>query len=372
MSRVDDVVIVGGRCAGATTAMLLARAGLSVRVVEREPELGDVISGHVIKDPGVRRLAAWGLLDDVIGTGAPPIGKVRFVVPNLPPVAADLPPGVFSIAPRRTRLDPLLLDAARDAGATVEMGTSANGLLTDSGRVTGVETSNGPRPARLVIGADGRNSRIARLVDAETYADQPSVSIGYYTYWRGTGAESLQLHMRRGLAVGVLPTNDELSLIFIQAPPGDFAQLRGDPMAGYVAMLRSFPEVASLLDGATAAEHLRGLRTLPNFFRRSTGPGWALVGDAGHHKDPLIARGISDAFRDADLVTAATTRGWDGDLDASLAGYPPARDATAVPLAEANVAMARLDADGPDLLARWLELVALETGLGEGALTAAT
>ena len=117
----DDVVVVGGRCAGAPTAMLLARAGLSVRLLERSARLGDVASGHLIKPAGVARLRRWKLLDAVLATGCPSSDRVLWPdgQPHRPPQPE---PGTGPIAPRRTELDPILLTAAAQAGVQVEMG----------------------------------------------------------------------------------------------------------------------------------------------------------------------------------------------------------------------------------------------------------
>src|SRR5690348_2528333 len=124
-----------------------------------------------------------------------------------------------------------------------------------------------------------------------------------------------------------------------------FAAARRDPKQFYLRALHERPAIAAALAGGTVAERLRGSADLPTFLRAAAGPGWVLVGDAGHHKDPLGARGIADAFRDADLVAAAATAHWDGDLDAALADYPAQRDSCARPLSAANLAVARLDVE---------------------------
>ncbi|HTU05225.1 MAG TPA: NAD(P)/FAD-dependent oxidoreductase [Trebonia sp.] len=366
-TRTSDVVVVGARCAGAPIAMLLARAGLSVRLVERSARLGDVVSGHLIKPPGVARLRRWTVLDAVLATGCPRLDDRTLWLGGEPHRAPAPEPAAGPIAPRRTVLDPILLTAAADAGADVEMGVSADGLLRDGGRVTGVTTSAGQRRARLVIGADGRNSRIARLAGAETYHDHPPVTFAYYTYWRGCPVAGVHAWLEPGRFFGIFPVGGGLALAFVQAPRGEYQAFRRDPLMTYVRELRSRPGLADLLGEAVMAERLRGTAALPTFFRRSSGPGWVLAGDAGHHKDPVIARGIADAFRDADLLTSAIVDHWNGDLDAALAEYERQRDRCAIPLSDANLAIARLDLPAEALGAAWFEMNALETALDDPA-----
>jgi 2-polyprenyl-6-methoxyphenol hydroxylase-like FAD-dependent oxidoreductase len=325
--------------------MLLARAGFRVRVIERASRLGDTLSGHMVKPAATARLHAWGLLDDVLGTGCPPVTSEKLWLGGEP---ATVPPddetagsgdapaaAVPAVAPRRAVLDPLLLDAASNAGAAVEMGNSVRGLLTDGSRVTGVRTDRGDYRARLVVGADGRNSRVAQLVSARTYVRSAPATYSYYTYWKDSGITGMCVFIDEGRFIGMFPTNGGLALVFFQAPRSGFDAARRDPMANYLATLSSQPPAMEVLAGATPAEPLRGTGDLPTFFRVSAGPGWVLAGDAGHHKDPLPARGIADAFRDAELITAAVTTGWDGDLDQALAAYPARRDACARPLSAA-------------------------------------
>jgi 2-polyprenyl-6-methoxyphenol hydroxylase-like FAD-dependent oxidoreductase len=348
----DDVIVVGGRCSGAPTAMLLARAGFKVRVIERSSELGDVLSGHMVKPAGTTRLRAWGLLDAVLETGAPPVRSGRAwlagqPVGELPSMASeDESAGQGSakvapaIAPRRGALDPVLLKGARQAGAAVNMGNSVRGLLTEGSRVTGVATDSGDYRARLVIGADGRNSQVARLAGAAKYIDNSPATYAYYTYWKGATVAGFCAFLDEGSFTGMFPTNDDLTMVFVQAPRAGFDVARRDPTEHYLGLLKAQSAAMEFLAGAALAEPVRGTGDLPTFFRVSAGPGWALVGDAGHHKDPLIARGISDAFRDAELITAAVTSGWDGDLDQALADYTAQRDACARPLSAANDSVA--------------------------------
>lgn len=348
----DDIIVVGGRCAGAPTAMLLARAGFKVRVIERSAQLGDTLSGHMVKPAGTARLRTWGLLDAVLETGAPPVLSGRAWLAGQPVgelasmasadgESAAPGPGVPpAVAPRRGALDPVLLEGARQAGASVELGNSVHGLLTEGPRVTGVATDRGDYRARLVIGADGRNSRVAHLVGATKYIDNAAATYAYYTYWKGSTVSGFCAFLDEGSFTGMFPTNGGLTMVFFQAPHAGFEAARRDPTAHYLSLLKSQPAAMEFLADAAPVEPVRGTGALPTFFRVSAGRGWALAGDAGHHKDPLIARGIPDAFRDAELITAAVTAGWDGDLDQALAGYTARRDARARPLSAANDSVA--------------------------------
>ena len=352
----DDIIVVGGRVAGAPAAMLLARAGFKVRVVERSPELGETLTGIVVQVAGTARLRSWGLLDAVLATGCPPISDSRMWVdgeewtdasgPDPAAMAAAVPPAdrasgpwgspeVFALAPRRSALDPVLLDGARQAGAVADLGNSVRRLLTDGTRVTGVSTDKGDYRARLVIGADGRNSRVAALAGARKYVDQAPVTCLYYAYW-DRPVSGLRLFWGTRRLVFMAPTNDKGTLVAIEAPHARFDAMRRAPMACYLGTLAAQAQVVAILDGASMTEPLRGTGDLPTFFRESAGPGWALVGDAGHCQDPLVGRGITDAFRDAELITGAIVAGWDGDLDHAIASYPVQRDTAARPLSSAN------------------------------------
>lgn len=344
--------------------MLLARAGLRVRLLERARQLGDVVSGHMIKPAGVARLHEWGLLSELLELPTPAITNSTLWVGGEPYPAPPLPAGLTALAPRRCILDRLLLAAARDAGADVRLGVTTQSVLRAGERVTGVRTSAGDQQARLVIGADGRHSVIARAVGADWTWLRPTVTYGYYTYWSGAQVDRMHAWIEPGLFAGLFPTNDGKTLMFYQAPAAGFADARLAPEERYRRVLDDRPALRRLLAGAEITEHIRGVGDLPTFFRRSAGPGWALAGDAGHHKDPLIARGIADAFRDAAVLAETVTRYWDSGLDEAVASYECRRDRDARPLAEASLAIAALDQPGSVLADRWRSAAALEQRLG--------
>lgn len=317
--EVFDVVIVGARCAGASLATRLAQAGLSVAVLDAAPlPSGQQSSTHLIQPPGMDELDLLGIGDQVREL-TPALHSVRMYFDDH---AADFSygPGRAAHCLRRTALDGRLQYAAGEAGATVIAETRVVGVLRGSdGRVNGVEAQRrGGEPQRLlaplVVGADGRNSSIAKLVGAEEYLGYDAPRGCYWAYWRRPA--SCDPHLIHNCFTAdhqrvVFPTDGDLLLI-ATAPPLDRARAwRADHTAAYLADIRSYPPIASLLDRDEPVSEVRGVVKNRYFFRSSAGPGWALIGDAGHHKDFIVGLGISDALRDARQLA-----------DAILDGYP--------------------------------------------------
>ncbi|MDZ5619648.1 NAD(P)/FAD-dependent oxidoreductase [Nocardioides bizhenqiangii] len=336
-----DVVVVGARAAGAATARLLATAGLSVLLVDRSRYGADTLSTHALMRGGVLQLHRWGLLDEVVAVGTPPIRQVTFRYDGqVVPVTIKPSHGVDALyAPRRTVLDPILADAARVAGADVRYGV----VVTDversrDGVVTGVIGRSGDRGfrvgARIVVGADGLRSTIAEAVGAR--AERMGVSTGAttYGYWPDLDIAGYQWNFRPDAASGVIPTNDGLTCVFASATAPRIGRGGAAPLLRIVA--ETDPDLADLL-GAVPAPPMRTFTGQRSYLRRAWGPGWALVGDAGYFKDPLSAHGLTDALRDAELLARAivgTLR--DGrDGQEMLAGYQATRDALSDPLFEA-------------------------------------
>jgi flavin-dependent dehydrogenase len=339
-----DVVVVGARTAGASTAMLLARSGQRVLLIDRQPYGSDTLSTHALMRGGVLGLYRWGLLDRIVAAGTPPVKRTLFRYDD-DEVAIDIKhqDGVDALyAPRRTVIDPILVDAAAHAGAEVRHGVALTAVeRVAEGRVAGVviaDRSGATRTIRtdLVIGADGRRSTVADLVGAVAYRSGRHRAAAVYTYVPDLPNEGYIWHYRVGASIGVIPTNSGEHCVFASMPPDLFrAQVQPDLAAGLRRMVEETFAALAAAVSQSAGRHF-GFAGTAGYFKQSFGPGWALVGDAGYFKDPLTAHGMTDAFRDAELLVNAVLRGG----SAALADYQAERDALSLPLFEATDAIA--------------------------------
>jgi 2-polyprenyl-6-methoxyphenol hydroxylase-like FAD-dependent oxidoreductase len=315
-----DVVVVGSRCAGAATAMLLARAGHDVALVDRSRFPSDVLSTHGLVRGGVVQLARWGLLEAVLSSGAPAVREVTFVRDSteITRTVKERAGVDLLVAPRRRVLDTLLLDAARSAGARVHTGVTVTGLRRDrDDRVVGlVARAADGQPvqlgARYVVGADGLRSRTAGWAGAQTLECSASDSAIFYMYVGGTAWPAYEFHVAPDAFAGVFPTHNEEGCIWLTRPRSALATVRAagsDRPAALVAQLEAVsPSLAARVRSGSVTSVVRGTERLPHHLRQATGPGWALVGDAGYHRDPITGHGITDAFRDAELLATAIDR----------------------------------------------------------------
>jgi flavin-dependent dehydrogenase len=311
-----DVVIAGARCAGAATALLLARKGARVLLLDRSRYGTDTLSTHALMRGAVLQLHRWGLLPGVIAAGTPAVRSTTFHLPDYVS-AVEIKPrhGVDALyAPRRAVLDAILADAARDAGAEVRFGTSVTGLRRDrTGRVTGITGRAGSADleigADLVIGADGRRSTIARCVGARAVHVAPASSAVIYRYFLDDTIVGYHWYYAAGSAVGAIPTNDGLACVFAATSAERLRrELGGGAAAGFRRILaRTAPELADRLSDRAAAGPPRVFPGLTGYLRDAAGPGWALVGDAGYFKDPITAHGITDALRDAQILAGVVS-----------------------------------------------------------------
>ena len=345
-----DMIVVGARCAGAPTAMLMARKGYRVLLLDRATFPSDTISTLIIWQTGVAKLKRWGLLDNIVKSGCPGITRFTMDIGDFP-LSGWGPPaeGVAeSYAPRRTVLDKVLVDAAVEAGAELREGCSVRELVVEGGRVAGIRgTTNGgsvfTERARIVVGADGKHSMVARTVRAPAYSQHPSRSCFYYTFWDGLRCDGYEIHWPDGRRyILKIPTNDNLVMTVVVWPHDEFSVFRAGIEKNYMETLGLVPELADSVRAARRVGRFLGTADVPNFFRKPYGPGWALVGDAGYNKDPITAFGISDAFRDAELLAQALDAGLSGAqaLDDALSEYEQQRDGAAMPLYEHTLSVA--------------------------------
>jgi 2-polyprenyl-6-methoxyphenol hydroxylase-like FAD-dependent oxidoreductase len=311
-----DAIIVGARVAGASTAMLLARAGLRVLVVDRAALGSETLSTHALLRPGVVQLHRWGLLDDIVATGAPPVRQTTIHYGD-DPVTVDIKArhGIDAFyAPKRTVLDPAIVDAARRAGADMRFGWTATGLLrTHAGRVAGIEARAADGrlttfTAPITIGADGVRSFVARNVDAPVLWQGAHASALVYAYFAGLDADGYEWRYRPGAGAAVIPTNDGERNVSAIMPSPRFAGAKHDIESAFWTVLgEADPVLAGRVAAGRRMTRFRSFPGLPGCHRQPWGPGWALVGDAGSFMDPIGAHGISTALRDAELLARAVT-----------------------------------------------------------------
>jgi 2-polyprenyl-6-methoxyphenol hydroxylase-like FAD-dependent oxidoreductase len=373
-----DAIVVGARCAGSSTAMLLARKGYRVLLVDRDTFPSDHMSTHWIHQPGIARLERWGLRERLAATGCPPITSISmdfgpFAIRGTPPPArltkdhgrrtmdeSSVPSSGEVVAEaycaRRTVLDKLLVDAAMDAGAELRERFSVQDLVWDGDRAGGItgRSAGGTtvtERARIVIGADGVHSPVARQVEAPVYNARPTFGCAYYSYWSGVPLDGVEAYSREHRGFVALPTHYGLTCIAMNWPHEEFHAFRADIEGNFLKTLELAPTLAERVRAGKREERFTGTSELFNFFRKPHGPGWALVGDAGYHRDPITAQGISDAFRDAELVAEAVDAGLSGKrpIEEAMAGYEQWRNEVAFPVYDFTCQLAALEPPPPEM-----------------------
>ncbi|ROP31315.1 NAD(P)/FAD-dependent oxidoreductase [Couchioplanes caeruleus] len=305
-----DVIVIGARCAGSPTAMLFARQGYRVLLLEKANFPQDTLSSHYLHMQGVALLNRWGLLDKLRATDAQPITRQVYEAAGVRVEGFSLPMDGLrtTYAPRRFVLDPLLAEGAVEAGVDFRQGCAVNDLVYEDDRVVGVKytTPGGVQAterARLVVGADGMRSLVARKVGAPNVIEHARLTCVYYSYWAGVPAD-FELYERPGRWIGVLPTNNDLTLLMTYFPQADFNEVRKGIEPFYLETFRTTaPELWERMQSGERVEQLYGTGHQENYFRKAYGSGWVLVGDAVNHKDSITARGITEAFVQAQTLT---------------------------------------------------------------------
>lgn len=339
MSSAYDVVVVGARVAGASTALLLARAGARVALVDRAPYGTDTVSTHALMRAGVLQLHRWGLLDEIVAGHAPPIRRTTFHYSDGESVELAIRPGAgiaALYAPRRHVLDRILVDAAVAAGVDVQHEASVTALLRDdTGRIAGVRIAERAGravdlPATITVGADGIRSAVAHGTGSAVIRSGRSCSAMLYRYYADLPATGYEWAYGHRAAAGLIPTNDGHTGVFVGSTTGRLRALRRDGTEHAFATLlaAAAPRLAERVASATPASRMHGWAGTAGFMRRAWGPGWALVGDAGYFKDPITTHGMTDSLRDAELLGDAILQALAGVLPeaVALAGYQATRD----------------------------------------------
>ncbi len=355
-----DAIVVGARCAGSATALLLARRGYRVLLLDKVRFPSDTVSTHVIFPQGVACLERWGVLPAVAASGCPPVSTITFDMGEV--CLTGNPPPVDGISttygPRRTILDPILIRAAVDAGVEFREASGVEELLFDDDRVSGVACrGNTGSPvnerARVVIGADGMRSLVARAVNAPEYDVRAPLGCFYYSYWSAIPLDGIRFGTREGVAAGLLPTNDGLVCVVEVWRNSEFAGIRTDIEGNFLRSLELFPWHAERVRAGRREDRFHGTADLPNFLRRPYGAGWALVGDAGYHRDPITAQGISDAFIDAESLASAVDAGLSGrrSLEGALREHEQRRNERVRAMYDPTCDFAQLNVPPPEVQA---------------------
>ena len=340
--------------------MLLARNGYRVLLVDKAAFPSDTMSTHFVHPPGVAALARWGILERLEATDCPPVTRYSF---DFGPVTISGSPrpadgAANGYGPRRTVLDALLVEAAVAAGVELREAFTVEELLVEDGRVMGIRGhakggATVTERARVVVGADGRHSLVAKAVQPERYNEMPALAPSYYAYWSGLPTDAFDVYIRaesdRGW--GALPTHDGLTCVVQGWPQSQFKANRKDVEGTYMKSFELAPEFAERMHRAKRETRFVGTGDLPGFFLEPYGPGWALVGDAGYHKHPITAFGITDAFRDAEAVASALDDAFAGrrPYDDAMADYQRARDEEALPIYEFTADFAKIEPPPPEM-----------------------
>jgi flavin-dependent dehydrogenase len=344
-----DVLIVGARVAGATVAARLAEQGRKVLLVDRDEFPSDTISTHAIGFNAVDSLRRLGVLDRIEAAGFRRIFRHRAWVDDICIEAPAGPPGSYSIAPRRLVLDQILLDRAVECGAELRTRARVDSLVVESGTVVGavVQQIGGDKRevrARVVVGADGKQSQVAQWVSAAKYDERPIGRPIYYGYFHGftpLAEPTIELFFGSDRIGFCFPMRPDEHCLILEAQPEHFSQIRQDPARWFRDEFSALPCMAERFRSAQLEGRMLGTRGTENFFRKPYGPGWALTGDAGYVKDPCTGYGIGDALLQSFMIAKALGACLDGaEWEATMEAYTQRRDTTMRPLYEQTLAAA--------------------------------
>jgi 2-polyprenyl-6-methoxyphenol hydroxylase-like FAD-dependent oxidoreductase len=367
-----DVIIVGARVAGSSLTVLLGRQGRRVLLVDRDRFPSDTLSTHLLLPGAVAMLDRLGALADVEAAGPRRLTRQRTYVGEVVVEGAMRAPGSYALCARRDQLDWTLIRHAL-AHPTVAFAerTRVQGLIWEEGRVRGVrlrDADGGRRSvrARVVVGADGKSSKMATWVQAARYHEMPPLRPVYYAYYQGLAPlhePACEVFYQDGRIGFVLPMQPGMDCLVLELQPEDFERFRTDPAGEFEAAFRRLHGMAGRLVGARRAGPVYGTRGVENYLRVPVGPGWALTGDATYCKDPSTGTGIEDAFTQSFLLAEALGSALDGgDWEGAMAAYHHQRDEAVLSAYRATLAYTRTP--NPALeAAAWLQGVVAYPGL---------
>ena len=325
-----DAIVVGARCAGSPTAMLLARKGYKVLVVDRATFPSDTVSTHLLHPPGVAALRRWGLLERLVASGCPADPHLRLRLRPLHPLRRPRDRrGPGRLRPPTHRAGQAARRRRRPGRRGGPRGLHRRGGRgrRQRGRVTGVrghgrQGRTVTEHARVVVGADGRHSTRRPGGRPEQYHEQPPLQVSYYSYWSGLPMDGrFQTWIRPDRAFAAWPTHHDLTLVIGGWPSAEVQANRNDVEANSLKMLELAPAFADR------------------------------VGDAGYTKDFITAQGMHDAFRDAELCATALDEAFTGtrSFDTAMGRYQATRDTQVLPMYELTTQLATLQPPPPDL-----------------------
>ncbi|WP_205699640.1 NAD(P)/FAD-dependent oxidoreductase [Conexibacter sp. SYSU D00693] len=344
-----DVVVVGARPAGSATAIALARRGKRVVALDRASFPSDTLSTHLLFAGCVAEFKRSGALERLLATGAPKLPYTQISGAGFHPRGAYTPvEGIdYGLCVRRPGMDLALVETAREAGADVRERCTVTQVLWAGGRAAGVvyrdpDGEEREIRAKLVVGADGRRSQMADMLGAQTYRTAENGRGLAFHYLRdpavadpdGPVKRDAIIQWRVGDTLGMwFPTDQDGGLALFMPPKEDISRFRKDPEGMWEHKLSLNEPLRRRLEGCEKEGPLRSTADTQAFFRVSSGPGWALVGDAGHFKDPVVAQGIRDALRFGRRLGEVAAEALDHPrwLDRRLYAWELERDAECIP-----------------------------------------
>jgi flavin-dependent dehydrogenase len=367
-----DAIVIGARVAGSSLAILLGRQGKRVLLVDRDSFPSDTLSTHLLQPPAVEMLEQLGALAEVESSGLRRLVRLRTYLGEVVLEGPLRAPGAYALCARRDRLDlALIRQAVFRHGVELLERTRAHGLVWESGRVTGVElqTAGGARRAvraRVVVGADGKYSRVAEWTGAARYEETPPLRPLYFAYYRGVIPQpipAVEVFYQDGRIGFVLPMEPGIDCLALELQPWEFPAFRANPEGRLDTVLRTLPGMATRLEHAERDGPARGSRGVENYLRVPYGPGWALTGDAALCKDPSTGTGIEDAFRQSFLLAEALGTALDGaDWETTMAAFHHRRDEALLPNYRGTLRYTQTAEPSPEALS-WLQAVAANAAL---------